>query len=198
MAINPNPQGKGVVPVLAAWEAYRPQHIAPKNAQRIISEYFTSLLVLSAEFSFRPVAGQHYYLYWRASSRRRTPLLLSLIEPESVGAERLGLPMGQCQLQPDMTWSIQPASHMTDDPEIVSFLQQFQQQFMDSHNNDQSLEDNLPVFVASLPFYRRMAALALSSSLKYSISSGELEGASAKHWLSDCRAEQLRLMDMKA
>lgn len=198
MAINPNPQGKGLVPVLAAWEASRPTNIAPKNAGRIISDYFTSLLVLSAEFSFKPLAGQHYYLYWRASSRQQSPLLLSLIEPERNGAERLGLAMGQCQLQPDMTWSIRPSANMTDNPEIRRFLQHFQQQFIDNHDNDQSMEDNLPVFVTSLPFYRRMAALALSTSLKYSINSGKLQGASARHWLDDCRAGQRQLLDMNA
>ena len=189
MAKNPNPQGKGVVPLLAIWEATTPATVIAKSANRIIGEYFTSLLVLSAEFSFKPVVGKDYYLYWRQkkSNTKQTSsaLRLSLIEPERLGALQFGRYVGSCCLQTDMTWAINPSEALAQEHDIIEDIRTFHQQFLDNHNHEKTLEDSLPVFVESLPFYRRLAATALSSSLQRSIKLSELSAIPAKRWIQE-------------
>ena len=198
MAKNPNPQGKGVVPLLAAWEENAPATIAAKSPQRIVVDYFTSLLVLSAEFHFKPVVGNIYYLYWRKRDNDQTSLILSLIEPERASSCQFGHYVGSSQLQNDMTWSIALSPALAETPEVLAELQQFHHRFINNHNNDKSLEENLPVFVESLPFYRRLAATAMSSSLMRSIASSQRQHQSARQWLLDSDASALQLIEMKA
>ena len=95
MKTNPNPQGKGLVPVLDAWQSLQPAAVAPKSAPRLLGDYMVSLLVLSAEFSFKPVPGKPYYLYWREGDWQ-----LSLISPVEWGLRLPGECLGECQLAP--------------------------------------------------------------------------------------------------
>ena len=55
MPKNPNPQGKGVVPVLEAWQAAKPSLTRPKSQRQVLNDYAISLLVLSAQFQFNPL-----------------------------------------------------------------------------------------------------------------------------------------------
>ena len=178
-----NPQGKGVVPLLAAWDNFSPAHVKIKSADQILSQYFTSLLVLSAEFHFKPVPKQNYYLYWK-----HAPLgsqwRLSLIEPEKLGELSLGQFVGCCHLQNDMTWTITPDPQLAKQTNVMTALQDFAEQFQSANQNDSSLEQLLPFFVDKLPFYRRLAATALSSSLSRSISLSDLNGIPAQQWLA--------------
>tara|TARA_B100000767_G_scaffold273278_1_gene302968 strand:- start:3438 stop:4046 length:609 start_codon:yes stop_codon:yes gene_type:complete len=177
-----NPQGKGVVPLLAAWDALSPSRIEIKSAEQILSQYFTSLLVLSAEFHFKPVPQQDYYLYWK-NAASGTQWRLSLIEPEKLGDLCLGQFVGRCHLQSDMTWTIQPSQLLAEQEDVLAALQHFAEQFQLANQNGQSLERLLPFFVDELPFYRRLSATALSSSLSRSIAVSDLSGIPAQQWL---------------
>ena len=185
---SPNPQGKGAVPLLAAWEAMTPITLANKTANRILGEYFTSLLILSAEFAFKPVPNKDYFLYWKPSlpvdNKPVSAWRLSLIEPERLGDLDLGIYVGRCVLQYDMTWSIALTETLAEHSDLLADLQQFHQQFQTTNSDEQSLESHLPFFVEQLPFYRRLAATALSSSLSRSIKASELDNIPSQQWLT--------------
>ncbi|MDB2409991.1 hypothetical protein N9W57_05140 [Pseudomonadales bacterium] len=195
---SPNPQGKGVVPLLAAWESMSPLTVANKPAGRILGEYFTSLLILSAEFSFKPVPQKSYYLYWKpalaANNKPTPPWRLSLIEPDRLGDLDLGVYVGRCILQYDMTWSIELAEALHQHSELIEDLHQFHQHFQATNNDEESLETHLPFFVEQLPFYRRLAATALSSSLSRSIQASELDNIPARQWLAHSGSSSLGLL----
>ena len=195
---SPNPQGKGVVPLLAAWESMSPLTVANKPAGRILGEYFTSLLILSAEFSFKPVPQKNYELYWKpalaANNKPTAPWRLSLIEPDRLGDLDLGVYVGRCILQYDMTWSIELAEALHQHSELIEDLHQFHQHFQATNNDEESLETHLPFFVEQLPFYRRLAATALSSSLSRSIQASELDNIPARQWLAHSGSSSLGLL----
>jgi hypothetical protein len=204
MAKTPNPQGKGLVPILAEWDAITPKFVRAKSAPQIMGEYFTSLLVLSAKFGFKPVPGKPYYLYWKKTSAKHTvkqattleqsPWRLSLIEPERLGGLAMGAFIGSCILQNDMTWTIEPSADIAEQTEAVEDLRLFHQQFHNSNNHQQSLEASLPFFIDELPFYRRLAATALSSSLSRSIEISQLENIPASQWLENNKDAGMALL----
>ena len=99
MKKNPNPQGKGLVPVLRDWGATRPEGSTRKNAAEFLRDYCISSLVLAARFKFRPVIGRTYYLY-----AGDTEWTLSLIGPEEWHAAAPGRFLAPCRLRRDMTW----------------------------------------------------------------------------------------------
>ena len=179
-----NPQGKGIVPLLAAWDNLSPNKVGVKTADQILSQYFTSLLVLSAEFHFKPVPQQDYYLYWHDNSSD-SPWRLSLIEPEKLRTLSLGEYVGCCHLQFDMTWTITPSPQLTEQTSVLNALQEFAEGFQSTNQNGESLEKLLPFFVNELPFYRRLAATALSSSLSRSITLSNLAGIPSQQWLTE-------------
>jgi hypothetical protein len=99
---QPNPQGKGLTPVLDSLTRSRAQRALPaKRVDQISSELFTSLFVLHSDFSFKPVPGRRYCLYRKADRFR-----LSLIAPQEWGDARFGQYIGECVLQPDLTWTL--------------------------------------------------------------------------------------------
>lgn len=192
MADNPNPQGKGLVPLLTIWDACVPATVIAKSAKRILGEYFTSLLVLSADFAFKPIPQKSYYLYWKKPSaangvskinKTSSAWRLSLIEPERLGELDFGHFVGRCSLQVDMTWAIEPDNSLTGNDALLAELRAFQQQFIARHSNQQALESTMPFFVEDLPFYRRLAATALSSSLSRSIKLSALGNIPTEQWL---------------
>ena len=214
MAKNPNPQGKGLVPILAEWDAITPRLVRVKSAPQIMGEYFTSLLVLSAKFGFKPVPEKSYYLYWKKPSAKNTvnplhkieqptalqqsPWRLSLIEPERLGTLAMGDCVGSCILQSDMTWTIEPSASIAEQTEALEDLRLFHQQFHDNNNHQQSLEASLPFFIDELPFYRRLAATALSSSLSRSIEISQLENIPASQWLESNNDTGMALLQNKS
>ena len=181
---QPNPQGKGVVPLLAAWDSLSPSKVEVKSADQILSQYFTSLLILSAEFHFKPVPQQDYYLYWHLNPSG-SPWRLSLIEPEKLRTLSLGEFVGCCHLQSDMTWTMTPSPQLTEQTSVLNDLQEFAERFQSANKNGESLEKLLPFFVDELPFYRRLAATALSSSLSRSITLSNLAGIPSRQWLTE-------------
>ena len=59
-----NPEGKGAHDFLRDWCETEPQGVVAKPERQVLAELFTSLLVLSATFKYRPVPGCSNYLYW--------------------------------------------------------------------------------------------------------------------------------------
>ncbi|MFK7732910.1 MAG: DUF2452 domain-containing protein [Pseudomonadales bacterium] len=174
-----NPQGKGLVPVLEAWHGAQAIQLAPKPARQVLSDYFTSLLVLSAEFQFKPCLGTEYHLYWCEPKWQ-----LSLIGPQEWGRKIPGDYLGQCKLRDDMTWQIEPASDISEKPELRDALQRFHEGFSDMLDSDAALEEKLPFFVAKLPYYRLLFSAGLANSLSKSMTLSSLNNISGRQWLN--------------
>ncbi len=160
---NPNPQGKGLVPVLRDWQAWRPAVVKPRGAAAFLRDYCLSSLVLAAEFHFRPVVGRAYYLYATASTWR-----LSMVAPQEWGREGIGEYFARCTLRNDMTWTVEPDEDLAADSPAVQGALAFVEGFADTLENSERIADGLPVYVRELPYYRRMLASALAASLKHS------------------------------
>ena len=103
MSENPNPQGKGLSPILATLEESRAAAAAvpPKHIEQVSTELFTSLFVLESDFRFKPTPGRSYWLY-----HKRGRFWLSLIPPGEWDETDYGRYIGECSLQPDMTWTL--------------------------------------------------------------------------------------------
>lgn len=189
MKTNPNPQGKGLVPVLDAWQSVQPEGVAAKSAPRLLADYLVSLLVLSAEFSFKPVPGKPYYLYWQQGQWQ-----LSMISPGEWGQKQPGECLGECLLGFDMTWHLAPETGVAMSDELQEEIKQFTALFGEQLANNEALEDTLPFYVRQLPFYRRLLATGLASSLQSSIRSGGQLGHSGRSWLKEAASDMPQLL----
>lgn len=175
---NPNPQGKGLVPVMQQWAQFRPQQLSLKPSHQLFADYFTSLLMLSADFQFKPVVGQQYYLYLKDGRWK-----LSLIEPERWSHSKSGDCLGSCQLHEDMTWSLAPVNTLQANSELAVALEDFYRHFVDHMDCDKPVKSFLPYFAAQLPFYARMAANGLAKSIDLSSQGSPLLEQSGRAWL---------------
>ena len=182
MKTGANPQGKGLVPTLDAWHAVQPAAVSAKSPRQVLADYFTTLLILSAEFSFKPRAGVSYFLY-----RAPDKWLLSLVSPREWGLRPPGVYLGECELRPDMTWQLQPTAELDSEPTLVHHLQQFHDGFIALLEGAAPLEDSLPFYAAELPYYRRLLAAGLASSLSRTLQLSQLAGISGRQWLADQR-----------
>lgn len=176
---NPNPQGKGLVPVLEHWHALQPRAVAGKPAGELLVDYFASALVLSARFAFKPVVGRAYFLYWSGHRWQ-----LSLISPNEWGSRAPGACVGECRLRADMTWRITPGEQLADDTRLQSALADFLAGFIATVSGATSLEQTLPGYVADLPYYQRLLATGLTSSVRQSLQHSGLANIPCTQWLS--------------
>lgn len=183
-----NPQGKGSVPVLDALNALRPYQPGAKSAEQILREFCLSTLVLSARFDFRVVPGKVYYLY-RVNQTWR----LSLIAPQEWGERCPGPFVAQCELHPDMTWTLALAARVVDDHDLVAALEQHLEGFITRISEVGKLEEALPVYESRLPYQQRLMATALSSSLQTSLLISGLAGESGQTLLNQGGASQFLL-----
>jgi hypothetical protein len=181
-----NPQGKGLVPVLDAWQGAQPRAVTAKNTETILRDYFTTLLVLSAEFAFKPVPGMPYYLYLGGGRWR-----LSLISPDEWGPGAPGSCLGCCFLMPDMAWRIELLTDPTSEPALRDALRAFHAGFIELLADSDTLEAGLPHYVKSLPYYRRLLAAGLANSLSHSLRLSGLDGTGTSHWLEAAGATAL-------
>ena len=129
---------------------------------QLLADYFTSMLVLSSAFKFRPVVGQEYYLY-----RMNEDWSLSLIAPSEWSSERRQAYVGQCELHADMTWTIRPSDDLANRESTVSAIADFHEAFVAKLKSDIPLEEMLPTYVAKFSYYQRLFASALSRSLRF-------------------------------
>jgi len=171
---RPNPQGKGLVPVLdSLTESRATIPVPPKQIDQISSELFTSLFVLHSRFQFKPVVGNSYYLYWRNNDFH-----LSLITPKEWGDSGYGQFVGECVLHEDVTWTLTLHASAAQNVEIMQLIERRRQEFQQALSRADTVDDVLPVYLESLPFYQRVLASALAGSLKVSMQKSGIQGLS--------------------
>ena len=181
-----NPQGKGVVPVLEHLQATSSAPAAAKPAGRLLADFCVSSLVLSAEFAFRPVVGCPYYLYWTGER-----WLLSLISPDEWGSRCPGEYAGCCELEPDMTWKITSPDSLDDHSSVAEALARFFDAVVESLSAADSLDDALPGYVANLPYYQRVLATGLTTSVRHSAQAAGIARQSGSRLLAAAGANPL-------
>lgn len=161
----PNPQGKGLVPVLESLaESQALVAVTPKHIEQISSELFTSLFILHSHFQFKPVVGKSYWLY-----QRNRKFQLSLISPQEWGSTDFGMFVGECILQKDVTWTLTLDTKAMNDPLLMSLIENRRREFELALTAVESLDQALPFYLAGLPFYQRVYASALANSLQASM-----------------------------
>ena len=172
---NPaNPQGKGLVPVLESLAESRALvSIVPKHIKQISSELFTSLFVLHSQFQFKPVVGQHYWLYQRDEKFK-----LSLISPVEWGGSDFGLFVGECVLQQDITWTLTLDNNAANNEALMKHIEFKRCEFEDALGSADSVDSILPFYLDGLLFYQRVYASALANSLKQSMVMSGIQGLS--------------------
>lgn len=172
---NPNPQGKGGVPVLAALTEN--QHPAatlpPKHIEQVSVELFTSLFVLESDFNFKPVLGRAYWLY-----RKEGRFWLSPVPPQEWHPMVYGRYIGECRLQQDMSWTLMLADDVAGDPAFMCELEEKRARFERSLEAAVTLDDALPMHESNFPFYQRAFAYALAHSLGASMDHAGIRGLS--------------------
>ncbi|MEH6557175.1 MAG: DUF2452 domain-containing protein [Oceanicoccus sp.] len=157
---TPNPQGKGLVPVLRDWEVMKPQVRERKSSAEFLRDYCISSLVLAAKFRFKPVMGKTYFLYAFESG-----WMMSLISPEEWGPTKSEQFLTRCRVRKDMTWEMD-AIELNENSVVLASARNFVKAFIDTLSEQGAIGDHLPFYVESLPYYQRMMATALASSLK--------------------------------
>jgi len=189
MKKNPNPQGKGVVPLLDTLSSSRALVAAiPKKIDQISSELFTSLFVLHSRFQFKPVVGKSYFLYQR-SYQKKIDFHLSLISPQEWDTASSGMFIGECILQDDITWSLSLDAEAAHNQTLMALIAIKRDEFENMLDKANTVEDSLPFYLEKLPFYQRVYASALANSLQASMNKSGLLGLSysqaRKNLLSD-------------
>jgi hypothetical protein len=172
-----NPEGKGFNGFLADWHQSKPRGVVAKPRRQLLAELFTSMLVLSATFKFRPAVGTLNYLYWINGEWS-----LSLIAPEEWSHERRAGFAGTCLLQRDMTWTIAPSDTLADNNPVSDAIGRFYDAFAEMLDTDLPLEKILPFYVGSIPFYQRLYASALSRSVHAAVTLSDLASTSCRQW----------------
>lgn len=187
---GPNPQGKGLVGFLQDWHYSSPRGVVAKPSGRILADYFTSLLVLSAEFKFKPAFGQTYHLY-----RDGARWLLSLVSPDewNTAGKRNGY-VGACVLHEDSTWSIEPSDNLGTPGPVSDALADVYEGFVERLRQKSPLEAGLPVYESHMPYYQRLFAAALSRSLNGSLQAGGQTGRTLDAWLATLPRDVNRLL----
>lgn len=163
---NPNPQGKGLVPILATLAESQASivDVPPKRIERVSTELFTSLFVLESDFKFKPTVGSTYWLY-----RKEGRFWLSPISPEEWSGNLAGQFVGKCQLQKDLTWTLELSDEAFADSELMKSIEERHRDLEKQIRAATTLEEILPRFNESLAFYQRAFSYALAHSLRASL-----------------------------
>ena len=172
-----NPEGKGGNGFLLDWETTQPRGVVVKPRRQLLAEFFTSMLILSARFKFRPAVGAATYLYWIDGEWS-----LSLIAPEQWSDERRAGFAGTCMLQADMTWTLNPSPTLTEAGPVAEAMARFYEAFAEKLDTDLTLEEILPFYVGTMPYYQRLFASALSRSVRAAVILGDQAATSCRDW----------------
>jgi hypothetical protein len=160
---KPNPQGKGVVPILRDWATMQTGTLCAKSPADFLRDYCISSMVLSATFRFKPVVDKTYFLYATEQG-----LSLSMIAPhewEQYDPEHF---LANCRLRTDMTWAMDIPKPVERSYALIK-ARSYIRNFMTTLAEQNSICENLPFYIAELPYYQRMLATSLSSSLQRSL-----------------------------
>ena len=172
-----NPEGKGLNGFLLDWYNSEPRGVVAKPRRQVLAELFTSMLVLSAAFKYRPVVGAANYLYWINGEWS-----LSLIAPDEWSQERSAGFAGACVLQRDMTWTITPSDRLAEGNPVSSAVGRFYDAFAEMLDTDLTLEEILPFYAGRMPYYQRLYASALSRSMRAAVTLGDQASTSCRQW----------------
>lgn len=161
MRKNPNPQGKGLVPLLQTLHPHVLHNLVPpKQIDQIEMELFTSLFVLQGELKFNPVQGQTYWLYHTANAYR-----LLMVGPDEWHKPYPGRCIGECVLQSDRTWTLQLQADLVEDSVFLDHIEHLRRKLHAALVHSSKLEDILPHFEPSLCYHGRVMAFILGKSL---------------------------------
>ncbi|WP_119393350.1 hypothetical protein [Salinibius halmophilus] len=149
---SPNPQGKGLVPVLAQINHLQPVVEESDSTHNVLMRYIFSRLILNARFSFQPTRFTRYTLYWHNESA-----LLSMISPAEFGADWPSKAVIDCQLCSDLTWQ---CLHIYS-PEKLALIAD-RNIDINNFNSEKALEELLPFHDDTLPFNQRVLAYGMS------------------------------------
>ena len=172
-----NPEGKGLNGFLLDWNQSAPKGVMAKTQRQVLAEFFTSMLVLSAAFKYRPAIGTANYLYWINGE-----WCLSLIAPHEWSDEKRASFAGTCVLQRDMTWTIVPSELLGEDNTVSDAIGRFYDAFAEMLDTDLTLEEVLPFYVGKLRYYQRLYANALSRSVRAAVILGDQAATSCRSW----------------
>ncbi len=172
-----NLDGKGVNGFMLDWYQTEPRAVVAKPRQQILAEFFTSMLILSAQFKYKPAVSIDNYLYWIDGAWS-----LSLIAPEQWSKKRQAGFVGTCVLQTDMTWTIDPSEQLLQDGPLAAAVGRSFDAFAESLDTDLTLEEILPFYVQRLPYWQRLHASALSRSIRAAVILGDQTSVKARDW----------------
>jgi len=186
-----NPDGKGANGFMLDWYRSEPRGVVAKPQNQVLAEFFTSMLVLSAKFKYKPVIGVENYLYWIDDGWS-----LSLIAPAEWSDERRAGFACACVLQRDMTWTITPSDLLGDDNPVSDAIGRFYDAFAETLDTDRTLEEILPFYVGRLSYYPRLYASALSRSIRSAVTLGDQRSIRCRNWRMQLPGvEQVLLLD---
>ena len=166
MPNNPNPQGKGLVPLLQGLDRHRLDRLLPpKNIEQVEMELFTSMFVLQSEFRFNPVPNRTYFLYQKEGKFRL--LLVGPHEWENTAYQ--GRTIGSCILHDDRTWTLALDPAMEHDHGFMAHIANEQEKLQQALEHADTQEEILPVFEENFCYYSRILAFILGKSLAISM-----------------------------
>ncbi len=172
-----NPDGKGANGFMLDWYQSEPRGLAIKSQRQVLAELFTSMLVLSAQFQYKPSIGVANYLYCVEGEWS-----LSLIAPHEWSAVRQASFVGTCHLQHDMTWTITPSTLLGNENPVSEAVARFYDAFAEALDTDLTLEEILPFYVSHMPYYQRLYANALSRSVRGAVTLGDQTSIRCRDW----------------
>jgi hypothetical protein len=179
LAVTPdgNPDGKGANGFMLDWYRTEPRGVVAKPQRQVLAEFFTSMLVLSAQFKYKPAIGVDNYLYW-VDNRWS----LSLIAPYQWSDSRRAGFAGTCMLQTDMTWTIDPSKQLLGRGPVSDAVARFFDAFAETLDTDLTLEEILPFYVRRMPYWQRLHANGLSRSIRGAVTLGGQASIKARDW----------------
>jgi len=176
MPRNPNPQGKGLVPVLQGLQSHwQLPVLIPKQIDQIEMELFTSLFVLQSEFKFNPVPGKSYFMYDTGTGYK-----LLLVAPHEWHTPYPGRYVGECVLQQDRTWTLLLDPDLANDATFMRRVDKLRGRLTAALEKAEKIEDVLPSFEDSLGYYGRITAFILGKSLLTSMQLSGIKGLDYK------------------
>jgi len=172
MPENPNPQGKGLVPVLQGLQMHWSRmQVPPKQIDQISLELFTSLFILQSEFKFSPVPLKPYWLYQVGHQYR-----LLLVGPHEWHSPYTGRFIGKCELQADRTWTLDLDPEVAADKTFLAVIEEQRKALEEALMQADSLDQVMPACVDNLGYQGRVLAYILGRSLRTSM---QLSGINA-------------------
>jgi hypothetical protein len=172
-----NLDGKGLNGFLLDWYRTEPRAVMEKSCRRVLSELFTSMLVLSAKFKYEPAISVHNYLYFKNGA-----WALSLIGPDEWSPSRRNDYIGTCVLHEDMTWTIDPSEKLREENELSKAVGRFYDAFAEMFDVECTIEEILPFYVGKMHYYPRLYANALSRSIRATVTLGDQRTMKCRDW----------------